>query len=1683
MTQKPRARRASIPGSAFLAALVLTALALCAFLTARPAQAAEWMTPYLEQVQEWGVMRGDSSGNLHEDRPITRAEFVTLVNRAFGYTETGPNTFADVRPNAWYAEDISIAHQAGYFNGTSPTTADPMALVTREQAAVLLGRCLRFQGVTGAASTSFTDMYQIGGWSRGLVQEAADLGIIQGYADGTFKPDRPITRGQMACFLVRALGTLVQEPGEQTSGGVYGNLTITTPGVKLKDTTVTGNLYLTGGVGLGSVELENVTVLGKIIICGGGEAEGGKQSVLLRNVTAGALELDSLSEQFLSVQAEGLTNIGEVTVRTSGYLEDRTEDGLGFQTIRLDGVEDSLFQLAGNIKRVVNMTPGSTLQMAQGVADVITMDERAVDAKLTIDDLASIRELNLDRAANVDGLGSISHLNINAPGSKVTMLPDTIYIRPGITGNVFNQDMNSNIAAESSEDPRLLAGYPKVKDIAPTSATAVFSGNKAGTIHWAVTALMDGSLGEEELMNPGSHAKILRSGTIKATASKTEFTARITGLTREGSYYVSALLVDARGRRSPVKIAAFTTPDDSAPNFATGYPQTPILTVDADNEQVAQIMVMATKDCQMYYALFPKGSAAPTAADFRAAALPGNLGYGIVTLRKNTPFLLSRINSSHLQEQTQYDLYLWLNDADNGKSSAVRKVTFTTKDLTPPTIQFLRTKAIAAKQVTMEFGLDEPGMLYWAVVKQGASFYSSGIDKDNPGLAGQIQIENGTGSNVVRRGGPIRAARAGTAYTFTISGLEPQTTYDLYYVAKDAAGNYCVYSKELTPPMTINTLDNEPPTVKQQFTNEPEDSPATRPTPYPSSTVQLVFSEVVLAARNENGEDFFDSFEEAYNNAQSGNADYQKVFADLLRKHIKLYRQPARGTPELVAERTAENAASIGNNWVIDYRFATVSRDRTGTGEMTIAFPFKEGDKGASAINLGSGQSYFFIVSDIADNSDGHNRMKHNVQTPSSGYKLPVFTTVDAQLEYQKGPRTGPLDASGNPIVFDMSFTLEPKNTGNAGPETVWDMILWSKQHITIDLYRKPASGTWEQILDDALFNVTPRNPEVGLSLAYTIWKQGGQASQIYPLSALNSMTENVDYGIVVTSLNGITNRNDCAGTVGIDVVVVAKDESSLTSLIQKSLTPTVYQNHQATNDRVDEIGTPVKKWPMEYTFRDTQPPTFISDTPTIVPSDTGVTVNFLLSRTPSHYYYVIAEAGEVSTTLLDGTHIGLNDRNAWLKLPESGYGITEPNVSAPVSLAITNPDESLIHGNDPYPGKMVNLSIQNKLEPLTPYIIYFVLEGESQESTSQVYAFRFETRKVSRPVLQATLSNPSATVNSLKTAPIAGGTKKDADVSYLVINDLQVGDMLGRQMDDYWDPTYAQAMGISQARIEEAETRYRGLSFLEAMATQYTISSEYYGSVFDLFCTPTIQDEIGSWFNSAQTNGTSIIKVGIKALQLRSSTWQESVSCANELKNASGRYWFVACGQGDGSAYAFTAARYLTNPDAQHPMVNSISFETEAYETKQEALAALNNGVSGPLSIAFDGPLSYAYNGRELMQVVDTDPANLLGRDGYIASSITIKSTTNTIRHVPQVKDLTAYPPGSSLPKCSTLSFTVTNAKLGAFIEFDQFLAHENGNYGQKGLTIRLDVVQDANGFWKPKFIVVTDGWDASVT
>nr|WP_325257495.1 S-layer homology domain-containing protein [uncultured Oscillibacter sp.] len=1662
MMANARAQRAFVPGFARLAALVLAALTLCAALSARPAQAAEWMEPYLEQVREWGVMRGDASGNMNADREITRAEFVTLVNRAFGYTEVGPHTFTDVAPNDWFAEDISIAHQAGYFNGTSPTTASPMSPVTREQAAVLLGRSLRLQGVTGAANSTFTDMQDIGGWSRGLVQEAADLGIVQGYPDGSFRPGQYITRGQMACFLVRALGTLVQEPGEQASGGVYGNLTINAPGVKLKDTTITGNLYLTGGVGLGNVELENVTVLGKIVLCGAGEAERGDHSVILRNVTAGTLEVDSLTDQFLSVQAEGLTSIDNTIVRTSAYLEDLTEDGLGLKSIRLDGEDGVQLQLAGNIKDVTNLTPNSALQIAQGVAGTVTVDERATNTTLSIDNRAIINNLNLDAGTPVTGAGSVSHLNINAPGSNVSMLPDTITVRPGITGNINNQNMNNISAAESSEEPRLLAGYPVARNVAPTSADAVFSTNKQGTIHWAITALMDGSLGEEELMNPSAYsAKIIRSGTVAAANSNTEYTARLTGLTREGSYYISALVVDARGHRSPVKVAAFTTPDDSTPNFATGYPQEPVLTVDADGEQVAQIMVMPTKDCQMYYVLLPSGATAPTAADFRSAALPGNLGFGIVRLRKNTPFLVSRINSSHLQEQTTYNLYLWLNDADNGRSSAVRRVQITTRDLTPPTIQHLTVTNIAAQQVQLSFALDEPGMLYWAVVRQGTSFYASGIDKENPGLAGQIQIENGTGTNVVRRGGPIRANQASTDVTFTVAGLQPQTAYDLYYVAKDLAGNYCVYSQTLTPPMEINTLDNEAPTVTQEFTND-GDGPESHPTPYPDSTIRLVFSEVVLAARNEAGEWKYDSFEDAWRDAQGGSAEKQKVFADLLREHIKLYRRPAMGQPQLVTERTADNESTIGDSWVIDYRKAVVQRDPSGSGEMYITFPYEE-DRGRSALNLGSGETYYFVVSNVADNSDAHNRLQNSAGN-REGFQLPDFTTIDARLHITAGTAMGTV--GGQNMVFDMNFRLSPEGTANVNSEVLWDMIFWADESLAFKLYCNDGSG-WRQLGGEAEIHTNAQQPRTGISITKLLL---GSSGGVPNFEQLNQVSGVRDYGIMITRRGDSTERDTWSGDVTLTIMPVAGDLNSLTNLAGKNLTPSAYQAHQNSNYAVREIGIP-REYQVSKPFADTQMPTFIENYPRFTPTDSGVSIDLMASRDNCKYFCVVTRVNNIPTTLDDGsanagTPITLD---TWRLLPQSGGELRDANglnpqapgnVNPPSTTSITNGTTyvgpSYIIRNGSCGRRVTNINItasdpEGGLDANSEYVAYFVLQGDDPTSASKVYAFRFQTEAVTRPVLSVTLNSPMGIIQS----------NREADVWYALVTagttqapfNLTLADCAPGNPN--WDSNSA------------AQASYGTLSVLEAMRME--APSGMTGSLFDAFANLDNSNTMAI-VNVVKSSGSSAGSIPIAAgpVNLNSqNNLRTSVNFSQYLVG-NAEYWLVAVGQCQGtSGHAFRSNRYLRNTDTTPPQVTALdtNISSGTIYTVDDRQLAYTERYSGTLYITFSEALYYRESAEVRKQIIDAQ--NVADPQNRYMSSVALLGSNNPNFHM--LCRVTNFNPNNP-QDCMDLRIQFENCGDGDSVTFDANLCDVNNNPGSRPLTLTLRLVEE-NGLLRPKF------------
>ena len=84
-----------------------------------------------EKIQSWidqELIKGYEDGTFKPENNITRAEFMTLVNGAFDYTETEEISFSDVAEDAWYAEAVKKAKAAGYITGYPDNTMRPTAL-------------------------------------------------------------------------------------------------------------------------------------------------------------------------------------------------------------------------------------------------------------------------------------------------------------------------------------------------------------------------------------------------------------------------------------------------------------------------------------------------------------------------------------------------------------------------------------------------------------------------------------------------------------------------------------------------------------------------------------------------------------------------------------------------------------------------------------------------------------------------------------------------------------------------------------------------------------------------------------------------------------------------------------------------------------------------------------------------------------------------------------------------------------------------------------------------------------------------------------------------------------------------------------------------------------------------------------------------------------------------------------------------------------------------------------------------------------------------------------------------------------------------------------------------------------------------------------------------------------------
>ena len=1483
--------------------LLLCAMA-CTLIWALPAQVhADYTEPYMKRMEELGLLQGDADGDLRPGDPITRAEFVTIINRAFGYRSAGGHPFRDVPGTAWYAEDVDIGYTEGYITGTSPTAFSPNLSITREEAAFILAKNLMMEPAVGE-NTSFADGRSISTWSRGMVSAAAENNLISGYPDGTFRPQKSITRGEAAVILLNAVGTPVSRPGTTTLGDVWGNVTITSSGVTLKDTVVAGNLYVTAGVELGDVVLENVKVLGEIVVSGGGVSEAGEDSVILRNVDAPKLVVDNIKNQQVSLRVEGDGLIQQASVRTDAFLADNTPAGHGIGEIELNGENGLELKLAGNIKNVVNRTPESALSISSGRVDTITVDEKAVDSTLEISSGAEVDHVNLDVGTTVTGDGDIGDLVVNAPGSNVSMLPDQIVIRPGDTANIDGENMDSEAAAESSADPRLLSGYPKITDLAPTSATAQFSGNKRGTVYWAVTSVTDGSVGTDELIDPPSYTtKIVANGSAALSGAGERSTAKISKLVSDGSYYLSAVLVDARGDQSPLKVLSFTTPDNTVPGFADGYPYMSKVT-----NVSAQVTVMATKSCRLYWALLPKGAQAPTAQDFKANAVTGNLGYGSRDVTKNTAYSFD-VNNVALEELESYDLYLWLTDVEGGQSSRVEKLSFTTVDRTPPKFNTNATvNKVERTSVGLYANLNEAGTLYWVVVEQGTEY-----PKPLAGQSGPVDLSSDTAKMQVSAG--MNALKSGKVnmsqdkdVSFNVSGLDPEKAYDLYYVAQDKAGNYSARVQVIT----IHTLDPSAPTVVQEFTRYNGDESGT---PYPDTDIRLVFSEEVQdAAANVTLKEYYDRVTAAKGETEKEQA--RTALGNVLRNSIKLYVDTGSGRPELVADGV-DAADKTQGGWVIDYRYAEVTMEE---GKTVVIFRTADSEK-ESALNLQSGAEYHFEIeaNTISDTSDAKNIMGKT--------KLDTFKTIFAVVNLSN-PNESTLEGTitdyhdpgqeiqlmGDDKLVDISWLLAPATTESVPDNVDWDMIIWSDTSIAFDLYRRTnlaeTPGKWERIGEEIELTVPDGDDRRGVSLTRILQK--GNNPQFQQLNQL--LEENqYEYAVHFTRVGTLGDRDTWSQRVTMGVTVVAGSTSDLGSLANGRLDSSALE--EALAEGVTNIGQP-DDFTLRKQFSDQTPPIFVDNRPNFETGDSSVKMYLMLDR-PGTIYYMVAPYGTVTTEgeERDGSkkyHFS-TDKTDYEALPKNGEndpgsgGMEYPfNITAPTPLSIINAGNQanarIKHGSIQGGATEVEKIVQD-LEVKTDYIAYFVIQGSSSQVYSEVYAYRFSTDDVTPAYITMRAVNPEVEFT----------TSQDATLYYSLFASNKLPPLFGQNLaGNHLDPEYRDKVG----------TEITDLTLLEAI--QKTINGVTGESCFDRYASEETKEQVRQAITS-QTSSEALDKGSIPNMAQKEPQAHDFTN-AMDPESATAYVCLATAQNALGGKWTFKAVDGVRIPDEDAPVLLKVT-------------------------------------------------------------------------------------------------------------------------------------------------------------
>lgn len=191
--------------SAFLSILIV--LSSINIVSAESAEIrGHWAENQLNDWIDRGLMTGYVDGTYKPNNKITRSEFVALVNRIYQFDEKTEPDFKDVsvEANQWVYEEVSKAKKAGYINGFVDGSFKPNDNITRQEVAAIISRIEKLEpNADVEILKNFADANDIPEWSKADIGAVVEKGYMKGTTDNEFKALDQISRAEVVTALDR----------------------------------------------------------------------------------------------------------------------------------------------------------------------------------------------------------------------------------------------------------------------------------------------------------------------------------------------------------------------------------------------------------------------------------------------------------------------------------------------------------------------------------------------------------------------------------------------------------------------------------------------------------------------------------------------------------------------------------------------------------------------------------------------------------------------------------------------------------------------------------------------------------------------------------------------------------------------------------------------------------------------------------------------------------------------------------------------------------------------------------------------------------------------------------------------------------------------------------------------------------------------------------------------------------------------------------------------------------------------------------------------------------------------------------------------------------------------------------------------------------------------------------------